>query len=753
VEEAGRGRVGLRFRGPFDDGQGLPAATKLGERIGVAAALVATLWLALVSFWEIGAPFGAGHFTAATAVATAGENMLQHLTVGAVTHYTDGPPAPSDYYCHHPLGCFWTAALFVNVFGHHDWVCRLPAALLSSAMPLLLYRFGRAAWGPLAGGVAALAFGAVPIALSYANFFALEVPVMFGIALGSAFLARFLQTGRRRFGALAFAGLLYACASDWAGFVFTGLVWFGLFLRCTIAYRFYPALDRRRLFWFLGVTALASAALLGFHVALFQKLGQFEQLLRQGELRSAGADMPLSDVLESRKYWILLAFTPLAIFLGKLAAPVSLLGLTLGRRELELVPLCVLVAAAVQYVVFKQGADVHFFWPHYFALYFAYALGSLTHASERAFVGLAAFTKRSKLAIWAPIAAFCLGIAVVLALVPDAVRALVYARKTGGRFNEKGHLIHPDLDKSKVLTELKQRLAPDTLVGVDNSMKPAYFMDWTLERPLVVSRIPTSSTPPGLSHFVIDARFSSRAGIQALVSRYAVRAYGSILVADLEAPHAPLIAFDLELVEPTAFTRFFVSGSHALPRFRESPLLTWELREHLNQQPNPLPNAAPRSRDELRAAHNLALHRHDDPLAARLRNELLAGADLHVARRYGDLSLLAARHVPGTSEFLEVYFMCHAPLTRDAKFTIWSEVEAAPIASLVPKDERRWDTGMPFAIPSSLFRPGFIYRSSTELLRRPGRERYLGTLRGAPGRHAAQQLEPVVLLTLGRGAR
>lgn len=753
MEKAGRGRVALRFRGPFDDGHGLPAATKLTERIGLAAALVATLWLALVSFWEIGAPFGAGHFTAATAVATAGENMWQHLTVGAVTHYTDGPPAPRDYYCHHPLGCFWTAALFVNVLGHHDWVCRLPAALLSSAMPLLLYRFGRAAWGPLSGGVSALAFGAVPIALSYANFFALEVPVMFGMALGSAFLARFLQTGRLRFGALAGAGLFYACASDWAGFVFTGLIGFCLLVRCTVAYRFYPPLDRRRLFWFLGVTALACALLLGFHLALFQNLGQFQQLLRQGELRSAGADMPLSEVLESRRYWILLAFTPLAIFLGKLAAPVSLLGLALGRRELELVPLCVLVTATVQYVVFKQGADVHFFWPHYFALYFAYALGSLTFASERALALVAALTKRTKLAIWAPFAAFLLGIVVVLALLPDAVRALVYARKTGGRFNEKGHLIHPDLDKSAILTELKHRLDPDSRVGVDNSMKPAYFMDWTLERPLIVSRVPTAFTPPGLSHFVIDTRFSSRATIQALASRYAVRAYGSIFVADLEAPHAPLVAFDVEFVEPTPIERFFVTGSHALPRFRESAFLTWELREHLKQQPNALPDGTPRSHDELRVAHNVAVHLHDEARAKHLRSVLFAGADEHVARRYGDLSLLAARYTAGTSGFLDVYFESRMALTRDTKFTIWSEVEAAPTASLVPKDELRWDTGMPFPIPTSLFRSGFIYRTRTELLRRPGRERYLGAFRGVSGRYGPLNQEPVLLLTLGEGAR
>ncbi len=37
---------------------------------------------------------------------------------------------------------------------------------------------------------------------------------------------------------------------------------------------------------------------------------------------------------------------------------------------------------------------------------------------------------------------------------------------------------------------------------------------------------------------------------------------------------------------------------------------------------------------------------------------------------------------------------------------------------------------MPFVIPTSLWRPGFIYSAVTELTRRPGRERYEGAFRG-----------------------
>ena len=38
---------------------------------------------------------------------------------------------------------------------------------------------------------------------------------------------------------------------------------------------------------------------------------------------------------------------------------------------------------------------------------------------------------------------------------------------------------------------------------------------------------------------------------------------------------------------------------------------------------------------------------------------------------------------------------------------------------------------MPFALPTSFWRPGFVYESVTELMRRPGRERYVGAFHGS----------------------
>jgi 4-amino-4-deoxy-L-arabinose transferase-like glycosyltransferase len=136
---------------------GLPEASARELRLGRALALAASTVFFLVALWEIAAPFGAGHFAASSAVTLAGENMRRFGTLLPVTDQPVGIPTTADCYCHHPFGIFWTAAAFVSVLGHHDFVCRLPPLLFSALTPLLLYALGRALWSPISGALAAVA--------------------------------------------------------------------------------------------------------------------------------------------------------------------------------------------------------------------------------------------------------------------------------------------------------------------------------------------------------------------------------------------------------------------------------------------------------------------------------------------------------------------------------------------------------------------------------------------------------------------
>ena len=741
-----------RFRAyRFDDGAGLPAAPPGHERLGRVLAIAATLWFACAALWEIGAPFGAGHYAAATAVLTGGENMWRHATLGPITHVVAGDPSPSDYYCHHPFGIFWTAALF-SLLGHHDWVCRLPAVLMSACMPALLYKAGRAIWSPLAGGTAALAFTVLPIALAYANFFALEVPAMFGMAITLWGYSRFLQSGRRRFAGLFVFGLVYAAAADWPGFVFGGLVLGALLLRGFFLRRLFTPLNVRRFTATWALTATLLLLLAAFHLGYFEHLGQFSELLRQGEFRSQGAELPLSETLARRRYWILLAFTPLAILLGKLALPVFVVRAFALRRELEFFPLALLATAILQYVVFKQGADIHFFWPHYFALYFAYAFGALVFWLGVALARVAQHLQRPAVAPVAPMISLILGLFLLGVIVPDGVRALRYARKSGGRFNEKGYLIHSDFDKEAALRALAARMPDGATLGIHGSMKQSYWMDWVMERPLTQTVLPRVATPLRDDFYALDLRFSSGAQVRSFARDFAVHAYGPFLTADLHRAAAPAVSEAVVAREPTWLEWLFVSANHARYEARDSAYGPWELREHLGQRPNPLPPlaaAAPGAIDELRIAHNAAVASGNAALAAALRGRLLARLDRRVARAFSQgVELLGVRFEPGASDVLSVYFLATEPLERDVQFRITSFVESAPFLSLTPRDELGWDVGMPFSMPSSLWKTGFIYRSESELVRRPGRERYVGAFRGTGAPEPLSGERETELLTL-----
>ena len=729
----------------FDDGAGLPPAAPGAERSGRILAIVATALLAAVGCFEIDAPFGAGHYAAATAVLTAAENFWRFGTLAPLTHHPFGTPQNSEFYCHHPFGIFWTAGPFA-LLGHHEWVCRLPPVLMSTAMPLLVYGAGRALFGPIAAGLGALGFAVLPIALAYANFFALEVPAMFGMALAIWGFARFAQSGRRRFAAVFVLGLGYAMAADWPGFVFAAFVLGWLFVRGFLLRRWFSPLDKGRFAATWSLAVGLAVALAAFHLAVLVKLDQLDELLRQGQFRSNGAELPLSETLARRRYWIALAFTPLGVWLGKLAVPVLAARAFFERRDLEVLPLAVLATAIVQYVVFKQGADIHFFWPHYFALYFAYAFGALVVTIERIF-GWARTRFRPRLAQRAStLGAFVVGALPLVAILPDGLRALRYARKSGGRFNEKGYVIHADFDKAAALSEVSRTLPPDATLGVHASMKHSYWMDWIAERPIEHRAIPQAGRAFRNSHFCLDTRFTEGSKLRRFARDFAIDAYGPFWFSDLGEASRPFAGFEVASREPGPFERLWVSSNHSLYDVRASPFVTWELRAHFDQSPNPAPTSPAAGMDELRIAHNVAVSIGDGARAAELRARLLAGTDRRAAFSSTDgVEFLGLRFQRGASDIVTLYFLPHAALRDDRRFSLTSYVEAPPRFSVTPADTLAWDVGMPFSLPTSLWRPGFIYTQISEIVRRPGRERYVGAWSDAAEERDAREITLLVL--------
>lgn len=711
----------MRLPDPPRDAGGLPVAGALEERVSTAAVWVATIFFAAVAAWEIGGPLLAGHYASSASVGIIAENMWRWRIAGPVWEYTAARPGPELYYCHHPWGIFWTTALLMKVFGRHDFVCRLAPVLLSTATPPLLYGIGRAIWRPAAGAAAALGFVALPISLAFAHFNALEVPVMAWTLLGLFGWVRFLQTYRRRHGVCAVLGFSLAMHADWPSFVLVAeLLAFGLVRLYVLRRAFGPVHERRHaaLWIALACSAVLTAGLYGF---LFFQAGKINDLVGSYSLRSTGQKMPLLAVLASRRYWIELCFTPVAVFLGKVAAVVCAFRLIASRREIEAVPLFYLGMAVFQYVVFKQGADVHVFWPHTFAAYFGLGLGALV-ATVTPLVA-AAWARRSPSgADRAPALALALAALPLAVVLRDALPALVYARQTGGRFDEHGRLIDSDGAATAFLRWLGPRLGPADPVELHEGMKPTWAQVWSLGGRVVgLSRpIPKEPAPPDRAAYLADTRFLLDPLQADLAARFRVVAVGPFWHVDRSAT-GPIEAFAIHEREPTLLERFFLSGTEPVRSIEPDPLLTWELRAHFDQ-PAELAERAPRTLDDRRILHNMAVARGDAERAAALAAEIESELRPLHARFDDGTELIGVRYVDGVLPELVLVLRAAGPTDKDVQLTVKSRVvERAPLSTTMADPSER-EVGLPLPIAPERWKKGFLYADHVPIRKRPGRE-------------------------------
>lgn len=700
------------------------------ERVCHALAALISVGFALAAFWELGDTFSAGHFASASAVCTSAENMWHWGVAGPIPRYLAREPLPSDFYCHHPWGIFWVTALFMKALGHHASACRLPAAIQSTLTVPALYLAGRALWSPVAGVVAAASFAALPIALSFSDFNSLEVPVMFGTVLAIWGYARFRREYLARFAWLSLGGLTYAVCCDWAATLFAAVLLGVIFPSVFLLKRWTVPADRRRIATFWGLALALCGLAVAAHLYTFMKLGQLNELFAQGNLRSTGANLPLYLVLAARKFWIEVSFTGLAIGLGKLALPVLALRVLWRKTELEALPLAVFAMAAVQYVVFKQGADIHVFWPHYFALYFAFACAGLVQSgvelTARIGHNFPAFKPE-----WSGYAWGALGLLVPLVILPDGLRALHYAHRSGGRFNENGHLTKPDKDKVAALEWLTARMAEDGGVTLHPGMRQSLWVDWSLRRPVqTVNHLPTAPATGAERYYMADQRFMTASEQELLAATFPLTVVGPYLAVDRAAARGGFEAFAVQRVEPSLLQAYWVSGSHALREVVPDPYLAWEMRDRFGMTPNPPPSVAPANFEQMRVAHNIAVAAGDSAGAARWLTQLRSGADAQHAQVFPDGdALLGTRLERGASLVFSVYFRAAGPDPDEPYLVMHSSLDAAPSTSLVAPDMVVAEVGMPFVIPASRWKAGYVYDSVTEVIRRIGSERWYAQFR------------------------
>lgn len=701
------------------------------ERIARYVVLGLTLWMLGIGLWEIAAPFGAGHAAVLPARGIIADNMVKYGIGFPVRHYAAAEPTVEAAYAHHPFGTYYLFALMRLLFGRHEWAIRLVPVLVGTAMPALLFATVRRLLGPIAGVAAALGWCVLPITLAFAQFPSFEMFSLCGMLLVTLAALRYQEDMSRKRLVHLLVAVFLALNTDWTAYLFCGV----LMLLAGAVVAFGPVIAaerlslRRFLQTFFAVGALLAATLL-WYVISFHQVGLLQDWLGSAQLRARGAEQPLMSVLAHRRYWIEVMFTKPGILVGLFGAVTFAVRFALRRSFSDVYPLLLLLTACVHYVYFKNGADVHVYWPLPFAAQFCFGLGALATSLEWAVPRVAARRGLTLIPVAVTGVASGLCLACALLVLPDGLRALNYARHTGLRLNDDGQLNLQDLDKNLALSTFKAEIPAGQLVTLRESMFPNWSQDWALQRP--------TFSQPGLGfgiaarspYVLFDARFAAATSmLWAIQSR--TRVIGPYWFVNTEQRADEFVAYGFEERAPTLLEHLFVQAHDPIRRVIEDPFRTWELRHHLNIKPNPAPpNVDPKTRPVV--AHNLLVAQGEGEAATRVRAELLATLDQRSARDYsGGLRLIGHRVREGIVPRVEVFFLAAGSVGPDAFFDVRSRVLEAPTASFVVKDDKTKKYGVGFEIHPSLWKSGHLYVSTVEVRGRPGLERFFGVWSGS----------------------
>lgn len=714
---------------------GLPMRSRTEERVGAVLAGAAVAWIFLVAVWGINGLFPDGHFASTANIGTIGYNMNRYGTIYAYYPFFDRQPAPSASYMHHPLGVFWMAGLLIKLFGDHNWVLRLPAVIYVTLTAFFMYRCGRAIWGPLEGAVAAIGYTALPITIGFANYHDMEQPVMMGCLVATWGYARFRQSGREAYALASAAGFAFAIVHDWEAYVWGLAFLLFLFARAfVLPPGLFGRFDARKLGRYWAIMAGTAVMILALTVKFVLSADRLADLVGVFGVRTAGNSAPLSLVLQSRHIRIELMFSALAIALGKLAVPVILGRFVVRRNELEILPIFLLWMAVVYYVLFKQGADVHIFWPHPFATYFGLAIGALL-ATVRDLYRWAEPRLRGRFPFGIPprdaapwLALAFVGLPLVL-VFRDGASLVRLSRESGGRFME----VHAEseIDKNTALRWFLQRFpSPTEKLAFHGGFQAIWHSQWEM-RPRVVYRSQplVTGTPPFSRFYAMDARYASSAELKDAARRYQVHAVGYFWFMDRGAPAGPLQGYSFETHDPGLLESLSQGATEPIRRVVPDPWVTWEWRTLLGQAAK-VPQTEPATGDQIRIAHNAAVDSGDKAAATQRRQQLQKLFDIPISGRWSNgIELLGTIHHRGAARSLTPYLLITRPATC-VKVIMRAHVTRRRFLSTLPVDPADPDIAYPPPYPCDLWRAGHIYAVPVVYRHRAGHEEFSLTLGG-----------------------
>jgi hypothetical protein len=283
-------------------------------------------------------------------------------------------------------------------------------------------------------------------------------------------------------------------------------------------------------------------------------------------------------------------------------------------------------------------------------------------------------------------------------------------------------LIHSDGAKTAFLRFIEPDLPKDALIEMHEGMKTTWSQVWALGGRVVAQSRPL---PRGRadrpSAYLADTRFMLSDMQGELAERSHVTAVGPFWRVLPGEAAAPIDAFAIEEEEPSWWAWYFLSGTEPRRTIVPDPYRTWELRAHFGQPAEP-PPGPPRSLEQKRIAHNIAVAAGDHARAAELLAEIERELTPVHARFEGGAEILGTTFHEGARAQLTLYVLAGGPTSADVQLTVKSRVtERAPL-SLTMADPTEREVGLPLAIAPQRWRAGFLYSDPVPIRKRPGTE-------------------------------
>jgi 4-amino-4-deoxy-L-arabinose transferase-like glycosyltransferase len=294
----------------------------------VAARALFALALALgvaTRAYNLAAPFGYGfdgwlgamHASAARHLARDGFFRLRLLP-----YLAPGPLAPGDLmpHVHHPPLLHVLEGLAVRALGVHEWALRLVPAAFYLASIALVFALARRLAGPLAGGLAALVFAALPMTGVHGGLVNYEPLVLAGTLAAYVLYLRWREEGHPRDLAAMLAAIALAVLVDW----------FGAFVVAPIA--LHALLARPRAPRTALAAGLAAAAVTGAVLAYYEACapGALREILHQAQHRTSAAAADVGAQAFSAAAWCSRQGRHLEKLFGLLPLGLAALGLAAG---------------------------------------------------------------------------------------------------------------------------------------------------------------------------------------------------------------------------------------------------------------------------------------------------------------------------------------------------------------------------------------------------------------------------------------